>query len=502
MRPSYQRIPAPLAGLTTITPAYLLVAAALAALVGTAGYFLTTRQWMEGLQVLGLSNQISWGLQITNFVFFVGLSAGGIIIAALAHLLGMKEFKPIARFAELLAIVCILLVPVFVIVNDGRPDRFYNLLIHGHWSSPLMWDFTVVFTYLVLAMAMGYFGTRRDLVRCMEAIPQRRSLYRLLALGYTDTSESALKRDERILKALSILAIPTAVGLHSITAWIMGLVKAKPLWHSTLLAPLFVASALVSGLALLVLALAFMRALKVEVRRETILKLGRLLLLLIPLLGYFLFSELLTVVYPGVPKETSVFADMMLGKFVAVFWFNLFVGLVAPLLILAYIWFSLQPALAVAPAPRRRLAFQAITALLAAVAIAAVGYSLQLERSVTLSVVPGAFNLSLAGRTIAVNLAAAALLVLLATRLSAVGATGLAAALVVVGVLAERFNVVVVPFFTPFLPYPRVPYVPTAPEIWIILGVYALGALVFVVLAKVFPLIEVEEERRERTTSP
>ncbi|MBI4338445.1 MAG: polysulfide reductase NrfD [Chloroflexi bacterium] len=497
MRRSVQQRSSPLDGLTSFNPAYVGAVVVLLALVGMGAYFVVFRQWTQGLAVTGMNNRVSWGLEIVNFVYFVGLSAGGIIIAAMAHLLGMKEFKPIARFAELLAIACIILALFFILISVGRPDRLLNLFIHGNWTSPLVWDVTIITAYLALAMAMGYFGTRRDLVKCLETIPRRHRLYKLLTLGYTDTSEAALKRDDRILKVLSFVAIPSAVALHSLTAWILGLVKAKALWHSTLLAPLFVVSALVSGLALLIVALVVMRALKVEVRKDTVLKLGKLLLLLIPLLGYFLFAELFTVMYPGVPKEARLFADMMLGKFVVVFWFNLLVGLVAPIVILLYIWLAPARAPATAAVPKRSFAFQAGTLVIAALAIAAVAYSFQLGRTVTTAVVPGAFSLSIAGRAIGVNFAAAALLVLLATRLPVVAGVGLASALVVLGVLAERFNVVVVPFLFPFLPYPPAVYVPTVEEVLSVIGVYALGILGFLVLAKVFPLVEPGDHHAE-----
>ncbi|MBI4200234.1 MAG: polysulfide reductase NrfD [Chloroflexi bacterium] len=493
-----QRVPRPFAGLMVLGPAYLATVVILLGLAVLGAYFIVFRQWQEGLVVTGMNNRVSWGLEIVNFVYFVGLSAGGIIIAAMAHLLGMKEFRSIARFAELLAIACIILALFFILLSVGRPDRLYYLLLHPNITSPLVWDVMIIVAYLALAMAMGYFGTRHELVRCMEALPARRGLYRLLTLGYTDISEAALRRDARILKGLSFIAIPAAVALHSLTAWILGLIKAKALWHSTLLAPLFVTSALVSGLALLILALAVMRAFRTEIRQETIIRLGKLLLLLIPVLGYFLFAELLTVVYPGIPKETRLFMDLMVGKFVAIFWFNLLVGLVAPMVILLYVWAAPQRVPARIWAGRERLAFRAVPMAVTGLAIVALVYSLQLQRNVSLAVVPGAFELSLTGRAIVANAVAAFLLVILATRLPAVGSVGLASTLVVLGVLAERFNVVVVPFLFPFLPYPPAAYVPTFEEVLPILGIYALGVLGFLLVAKVFPLVGAEDEARRR----
>jgi molybdopterin-containing oxidoreductase family membrane subunit len=193
----------------------------------------------------------------------------------------------------------------------------------------------IVLAYLALALVLGYFGTRADLVRCMEAMPGRRWLYRLLALGYTDLSPAALERDRKILRALAIVSIPAAVLLHSITAWILGLVKARVTWHTSLLGPLFVVSAVVSGLALVIVSAIVARVLiGLSVKRQTIVDLGKLLAFTIPVLGYFLFAELLTVTFGNAPAEMHVFREMIWGHFAPAFWANLILGLVVPLLLL------------------------------------------------------------------------------------------------------------------------------------------------------------------------
>ncbi len=388
----------------------LVVAAALAAY---------TRQVTTGLAVTGLNTPAYWGLYVVNFIFFIGLSAGGVIVASLVHAFGLREFRPVARIAELMAIACLLLAMSFILLDLGRPDRMFFLLRHGRLQSPLIWDVTVVNAYLVISLTYGYFGTRADLVRAATAYPRRRRLYRWLALGYMDVSPRALERDRRILRALAMVGLVGAIALHTVTAWILGLVQARPGWYGAIMAPLFIVSATVSGLALLLVSVVFCRrALGLSIEAHVIRSLGRLLAFAIPVLGYFLFAELLTVLYAREPAALRVFEEMMFGRSAVVFWGNLVLGLAVPM----------------------------------------------------------------------------ALLLVALFRTSASDALiGLAAALVVLGVLAERWNIVIPPLVGfAHLPYPPGRYTPTAIELLLVSGVYALGGLLFAFAARVLPLVESE----------
>ena len=492
--------------LTSFGPIYILAVAAATAVAAYALFIWADRQLRIGLGVTGMNAPTYWGAYIVNFVFFVGLSAGGIVVSGLVHAFKMERYRAVARIAEVIAIACILMAGIFISLDIGRPDRLWHLIRYGRWESPLIWDVIIVVAYLALALGLGYFSTRADIIKCMRAMPSRARFYRLLALGYTDDSPEAVRRDQLILRTLAFASIPAAVLLHSVTAWIMGLAKATPGWHTALLAPVFVGSALASGLALVTLvSFVGQRVFKAQVADETIASLGRLLLLALPLLGYFLFSELLTVVYAQEVSPHAFFQALINGDYALFFWFDLLVGLVAPLIMLAYIFWFPRRAEAPAPVVLPRMAWaRAVTLTLAVAAIALVGLSFSVDRpTTTLAVEIEDFSLSGTPLAIALNVLAAAVLVSLAVRLSAAGGVALASLLVVAGVLAERINIVLAPQFTRFSPHPdetfAFPYTvagyrPTWDEMSIILGVYALGILGFLVFTKVFPLTELPEE--------
>lgn len=471
--------------LVRTSPLYPLSAAVLLAVVGL-GIYGYIRQLTTGLEVTGMNAPAYWGFYIVNFVFFIGLSAGGIIIASLVHAFSIERFRSVARIAELMSISCLILAMIFITLDVGRPDRLYHLLLYARFESPLIWDVIVISLYLLVGMTYGYFGTRTDLVKCMDLIPRRRWLFRLLALGYTDISERALARDRKILRCLAMIGLPLAVALHSVTAWILGLVKAQPGWHSALLAPLFVVSATVSGLALLIASVVFSkRFLKLDIAEEVIKDLGKLLFFSIPVLGYFLFAELLTATYTREPTGVHFFREMMFGRYAPLFWGNLILGLLFPLAILAQ--------------PRRKLVGWVGLPVAAAVALLVVRFEVNLPSPIRWVVV-SAFGFSLPPWIDSFLLLLFGL-VLPLFLLSEEGPhidirVGIAAVLVVLGVLAERWNIVVMPLLTHTnLPYPPGGYTPTALELSIVAGVYALGGLFFALAAKLLPLVELEERK-------
>ncbi len=374
-------------------------------------------QLSQGLEVTGLNEYVAWGLYIVNFVFLIGVSAGGIIVAGLVNLFNLERYRSLARIAEILAFFCLALAGLSILMSMGRPDRAWELFVYSQYGSPLMWDVFVVFSYMLLSLVLLYFASRADLVRTARSRPRMAWFYRIVTLGRMDLTPQSLKRDRFWLRLLSAIAIPYAVVLHSVTAWILGLVKARPAWFSTLLAPLFVVSALVSGLALvLVVAILAKWLLKARISHEAIQGLARILLFTIPLLGYFLFAELITVTFGGVPDEAVFFEDMISGQYAWVFWFDLLGGLLLPMVLLGV------------PALRRR-------------------------EGVVLT----------------------------------------ASALVVLGVYAERFNLVVVPQFHKLLPHVHGSYAPTWVEIWLTAGVAAAFTLAVLVLSRIVPLAEHEE---------
>ncbi len=314
------------------TPSLALVFLILALVMG-AGLFFYQRQLEEGLGVTGLNTQVSWGIYIVNFIFCIGLSAGGIAVSGLVHAFRIRELKPVALIGEILALSFLLMAAVSILLDLGHPERALFVLLHANPWSPLVWDATVITLYLLLCVALLWCSLRSDL----EKVPSYVRLGPFLRWVAGSQTEEARERNQRLLRRLAILSIPAALALHSVTAWILGLAKGQPGWNTAILAPLFIASALVSGIGVVILGAGVVRRFfGVPLPREVFETLGRYLFFLLPVLIYFLFSEFLTISYTGELSHQGIMEEILWGRFSGFFWFDMLVGILIPFFLLAF----------------------------------------------------------------------------------------------------------------------------------------------------------------------
>ena len=281
-------------------------------------------QFANGLAVTGMRNIVMWGQYILFFMFFVGLSAGGLIVASSGRLFGVGAFKPITRLAVVEATIAVILAATFILPDLGRPERIINILLYFNPTSPMIWDIAIVFVYMAMSAFYVWLYCRADLARSGS----------WLALG-SGTSERTMAREERVKSVMAWVALPAAIMLHSITAWIFGLQISRGFWYSSIMAPMFIASALVSGLGLvIVLALILRRLGRLAFPDSLVAMLGGLLGAFIAVEAFLLLAEYLTALYPGAPEGEAA-ARMLSGPYLPLFVFEVVVGLLVPFLILS-----------------------------------------------------------------------------------------------------------------------------------------------------------------------
>lgn len=278
------------------------IAMAALAAVAAVGFSCWVYQLVNGLGVTGMNNSNSWGLYIAMFMFFVGLSAGGLIVASSAHVFGIEPFKKVAVPAVITSIVCICCAGMFILIDLGGLYRAWRLMTGPNPTSPLFWDVCVITCYLVI---------------------------NILDLMWL------VKGDERKVAVLSRVALPVAILVHSVTAWIFGLQIAKA-WYSAIMAPIFVASACDSGLALLLIGLVSLNAAGLFVFERSLMKsLAGLLATFVAVDAFFIGCECLTMGYPGGAEATAL-SIMTTGATAPFFWFEIVCGLLVPFLILVF----------------------------------------------------------------------------------------------------------------------------------------------------------------------
>lgn len=280
------------------------------AVVALAGLGTWAYQIREGLIVTGMRDVESWGIYIAFFMWFIGLSAGGLIIASAGSILKVRRLEPLAKPAIVLAFVAVALGGLAIIPDIGRPERLWHLFRYPNWSSPMVWDVMVILAYGALSLVYFWFHARVDLARRGSR----------LAFGTEDTPEVEA-RSERIAHRIAWIAFPLAIGLHSITAWIFGLQAARPFWFSSILAPFFITSALVSGLGLVIVAMLALRRHRLATADDdTIGWLGGLLAAFAFVDLFLLVAELVTVYWSGVPDAQAPFEALVTGRYWWAFW--------------------------------------------------------------------------------------------------------------------------------------------------------------------------------------
>lgn len=258
-------------------------------------------QLTSGLANTNMRQLDSWGLYLTNFMFFVGLSAGGLIISSVPKVFGISRFGPISKVAIWLSIICTCLAGVFIVVDLGQPLRMWELFQFRNMASPLLWDVCVIFSYLIVSI-----------------------VYLVLVNRYEKGTFSSAA-----MRVYATVALVLAVMVHSVTAWIFSLQVSHEFWNTALMAPWFVASALNSGLALvMVVCVALRRTGYLDITQADLVKMAKFLGVFILVDLYFFGCDVLTSAY-GNDGGREVVTMLFTGQMAPFFWTEIVGGLVA-----------------------------------------------------------------------------------------------------------------------------------------------------------------------------
>ena len=288
----------------------------------------------KGLGVTGLSRPVYWGLFITTFVFWVGISHAGIMISAILRLTQAEWRRPVTRAAELLTVFSLLTALAFPLMHAGRPWRIIYYIIpydfargiYPNIRSPLIWDPVAIGTYLTGSTLFLYIALIPDLGNLRDRTTGwQNAFYTILALGWRGNPRQwKMQTVGGIL--LSALMLPIFVSVHSIVSWDFAIIPSVEGWHSTIFAPYFVIGAVHSGVSAVVTMMALMRWLwKWDdfIRPEHFDALARLLIVVATAWLGFTFLELLFAVY-GLDAPELALREMQLFQWPWNFLFIIF----------------------------------------------------------------------------------------------------------------------------------------------------------------------------------
>ncbi len=307
-------------------------------IVGLYAYY---RQLRYGLVVTNMRDYVSWGIYISNFVFFVAISLVGSLITAIFRLANVKWATPLTRIAEIIAVSAIVFASLIIIVDMGRPERFLNLLLHGRIQSPIMWDVIVISTYFCISLLLLYMPLLPDL-KILIKFKQRsgkllNKLYRFQGSFWKGTA-SQFKISERAITILCVVIIPVAFCIHTVTSWLFATTY-RPGWDSTNFGAYFISGAFLVGAGAVVVAMyVFRRFYRLEkyITELHFEKMGRIVVMLSLLYLYFNINEYMVPAFKMKKTEAVHLTELFSGEFALMFWSAIIVGLIIPIIALLF----------------------------------------------------------------------------------------------------------------------------------------------------------------------
>jgi len=297
-------------------------------------------QIKEGMGVSGKNHPVGWYFYITNFVFWVGIAHSGTLISAILYLLRARFRRSFNRAAEAMTVFSLMVAGLFPLIHLGRTWLFYWLIpypnqrqIWINFRSPLIWDVFAVGTYFTVSLVFFYVGMIPDL-----AIARRHSngfrkwIYSALSLGWEGTL-SQWKHYNQLYLFLAAFATPLVVSVHSVVSWDFAM-SIIPGWHTTIFAPYFVAGAIFSGTAMVIILVIPMRrmlSLEKYISIDHFENLSKILLFTSLIVSYSYIVETSLAFYGDNVFEAEVFRYRTFGDFKILFWIMIFSNSILPL---------------------------------------------------------------------------------------------------------------------------------------------------------------------------
>ena len=280
-----------------------------ALVVAVFGVCLWIYQGFAGMDATNMSDSNPWGLYLMAFMFTVGVAVGSLLVAAVPHVWGgsAADFKGVSKLGAWSAICAAVLSVGFVVIDLGGPLRVWELFIYSNLSSPLMWDIFALPLFLIIAIAYLWTLVRADIH----------------------------KASERAVKVMSAVAIVASLVLCFVDAWIFGLLPGRALWNTALLGPWFLAAAVASGMALvMILVQATKNVAAFALPQNALPRMGRVLLVAVGIDLLCLVCDLMVAGYGGA-AHAKVVASLISGELAPIFWVEVICAVAAMALLVA-----------------------------------------------------------------------------------------------------------------------------------------------------------------------
>ena len=289
-----------------------------------AGVAAIVYRFVEGLKVTALTSTMTWGLWISFYILFVGLSAGSFLLSTMIYVFGIHRLERVGRLALLTAILALIGALLFVWIDLCHMERFWRVFVNWHGTSIMAIEFLLYNFYILLMVVELWFLMRLDLAAMASRNGLRGRVAQRLLFGFRyPTTTAGLKESAnsalRAAKVLGIIGIPTAIGVHGGTGAIFAVAISRPYWNSGLFPIMFLVSALASGSALITFLYALLGR-RDEEFLPTLRGLAGLMILFISLDALLVASDFTAGFYQRGTAESADLRELALGRYAWIFW--------------------------------------------------------------------------------------------------------------------------------------------------------------------------------------
>lgn len=257
---------------------------------------------------------VTWTVMIVLYPYITGLVAGAFIVSSLYHVFGKEELRPISRFSLVSAFVFLLFATLPLLVHLGHPERAFNIMVTPHFTSAMAGFGYIYSAYLLLVVLEIWFAMRRDFIARAQGRGLGAWICRAILLFNLKDTEATREADHRVTKFLAGLGIPLACTLHGYVGFLFGSIKANPWWSTPLMFVIFIFSAIVSGISVLIFHYFIVSKLNGwKVNAACVRSLGKYLWGFMMVAVSLELLELLSIAYEQT-EETEVLADLIHTK--------------------------------------------------------------------------------------------------------------------------------------------------------------------------------------------
>jgi molybdopterin-containing oxidoreductase family membrane subunit len=316
------------------TKAILWVLWLAASAFGAAGIW---DRFAHGHRDANYGSYIVWGLWVSAYIYYIGLSAGAFLLSSLIYVAGLKKLERIGKMALLVAVITLCMALLSIFFDLGRMERAHRVMTSPNFSSMMGWMVWLYSAYFLLLLAELWFALRPDLAVWAARSDWRGQIGRLIARTKGPLNEAQAADAHSWLRWLGTFGVPLAITFHGGVGALLGTVSARSYWHTPLMPILFLVGALLSGGALMTFAVAAFWPHRDVAWRETLHLLGKIVLGLVAFDLLLEWAEISIPLWYGVGHEATLMKRVLFGEYWYAFWiFHILLGAIVPSLLILF----------------------------------------------------------------------------------------------------------------------------------------------------------------------